>query len=183
MWRKHHSGQLSGAPHGRLNYRHMPSLGRVTLTLSTCMLGITGCTSTPEQPPATESQVAADSWVDLMVKCLNDAGWPVEKSEQGDSYGMEILEDQNDLYQAADSKCRDQIGVEVAPPSGQQLDHLYEIRTTAAECMTALGMNIAIPSKQEFASTIGTESEWHPFSGLTEDELSLAFDKCYLDGL
>lgn len=146
------------------------------LTLSACGNGQQGGTDAQEY-------VSSEQWIDLMADCMRERGWDVEIDEVQGGFGASVPEDQNDLYTAAIDECTDSIGVDVQPPSTDEWRELYDIRVAAVECLESHGIHVAVPSWTEFEASATTNSEWHPFIGLTESELEIASTECYVDGL
>lgn len=152
---------------------------RVAHLLPTCLvIGLlVGCQSAT--PPTPTSDVG---FVDAMATCLEDAGWQVERSSNGETFEVQPPDDQVSAYEADYEACLKETGQEQV---GERLDSdgagaYFDALLSVKDCLTDAGYMVADPpSRQSFVDDYlsGQSGGWTPYAtddpALTQEQTEL----------
>lgn len=107
---------------------------------------------------------------ELLHDCMDDAGWPSEKQEDG-VYRYSSSEQQLDAFDAANAACIESIGgnLPLARSEGEWRD-LYDFYLGSAECLRE--HDIAVESAPSFSVWAESDYLWSPYASVSPADMT-----------
>lgn len=152
------------------------------------VLALAGCAGSPvpESTGNGSEQPAASEVTELVVGCLQDAGWDVIL--QSDGYEIRNLtEAQTASYELDEAECQEASGwndmaaEELTP---ERLSVMYDDELVRADCLRAEGFDVPeAPSRQSYIDRYTGEDPWYAYkfvepADLSEAEWTALQEKC-----
>jgi hypothetical protein len=136
------------------------------LLLGVCML-TASCSDDGGPSAASQYSPPGVKYGEIMAACLEEYGWDAEASVDG-GLDYNVPEDQREAIEADVERCREETGYNLPdrPFSEEEAVEIYAMYLESAECVEALGYEVAEPPSEEAwveHFLAGTPPGWDPY--------------------